>query len=239
MDHLLDPSALDPEAIERIERQSMRVLYQAAFDFGFDAFRIFEESSDDEKDIAEDITREMLDRLGGYAIAQRVFGNVDYRKARYVILPEISVRQALFIDSKAEKDQRSATLQLSQTSMTVIQARSGSLHQEVGKLPTVVTYGPTSFLVTTLFAHYAYEKEGGKNRLKRQTLACVPSGSLQEKYNPDCQHSIWLAGRNAPSLGEEFRFRLSFAKLERIAAWRVQRIDYDLDTEQILSTWQE
>ncbi|HUT55452.1 MAG TPA: SfiI family type II restriction endonuclease [bacterium] len=33
-----------------------------------------------------------------------------------------------------------------------------------------------------------------------------------------------MAGRNAPSRGEEFRVRLSFARLKRKADWRVQII---------------
>jgi len=59
-------------------------------------------------------------------VQQRVYGTVDYKKARYVILPEQTVRQALFIDSKAEKENRSATIQMSQTSMWVRQRRSGA-----------------------------------------------------------------------------------------------------------------
>ena len=112
MQHLRDPNNLTPEEIEAIEKQSLRSLYTAAFDFGFDAFDIFAQSSDDPKDIAEDITREMLDRLGGYQLQQRILGNVDYRKARYIILSEFSVRQALFVDSKAEKSSNSATMQM-------------------------------------------------------------------------------------------------------------------------------
>ena len=68
MSHLRDPNKLTPDEIEAIERQSLRCLYTAAFDFGFDAFDIFEQSSDDPKDIAEDITREILDKLGGYQV---------------------------------------------------------------------------------------------------------------------------------------------------------------------------
>jgi hypothetical protein len=45
---------------------------------------------------------------------------------------------------------------------------------------------------------------------------------LQDHYNPDAHDTIWLAGRDAPSLGEEFRVRLSFARLRQKASWRVQ-----------------
>lgn len=110
------PKQLRPDEIEAIERASLRSLWLAARDFSLDAWEYFRQSQDDPKDIAEDITREMLDRLGGFQIQQRIFGNVDYRKARYVIHPDLAVRQALFVDSKAEKSRNSATLQMSQTS---------------------------------------------------------------------------------------------------------------------------
>lgn len=102
-DHLRDPNSLTPLEIEDIEKQCLRLLFQATLDFGFDAYDIFRQSTDEVKDVAEDITREMLDRIGGYQIPQRIYGNIDYRKACYVILPNLMVRQALFVDSKAEK----------------------------------------------------------------------------------------------------------------------------------------
>jgi hypothetical protein len=55
-------------------------------------------------------------------------------------------------------------------------------------------------------------------------VAGVPNGFLQEKYNPDYEDTIWIAGRNAPTRGEEFRVRLSFSRLQRKASWRVQKI---------------
>ena len=36
--------------------------------------------------------------------------------------------------------------------------------------------------------------------------------------------SVWLAGRNAPTLGEDFRVRLSYERLREKASWRVQEI---------------
>lgn len=35
---------------------------------------------------------------------------------------------------------------------------------------------------------------------------------------------IWLAGRNAPTLGEDFRVRLSYERLMAKADWRVREI---------------
>lgn len=239
LSHLRDPGELTPDEIEAIERQSLRCIYIAAYDFGFDAFEIFAQSSDDPKDIAEDITREMLDRFGGYQVQQRILGNVDYRKARYVILSEFSVRQALFVDSKAEKNASSATMQMSQLSLAVRQIRSETEIEERGNLPVISVHGGQRFITTTLLAHYYYEDRGESHNLKRLTLAAVPNGVLQDRYNPDSRVTIWNIGRNAPSRGEEFSVRLSFSQLKMKATWRVQKIEYDSEERIVRSAWDE
>jgi hypothetical protein len=62
------------------------------------------------------------------------------------------------------------------------------------------------------------------NALDSITIAALPNGLLQEMYNPTTDDTIWLAGRNAPTLGEAFRVRLSFPRLKAKANWRVQSI---------------
>lgn len=238
-EHLRDPAELTDSEIEQIEKVSLRSLFQAVVDFGIDAYDYFEQSTDDEKDIAEDITREMLDRIGGYTIQQRVFGNVDYRRARYAVLPEFMVRQALFVDSKAERENRTATLQMSQTSMTIHQTRAGSVMAEAGKLKPVAEFNNVRFLSTTMLAHYHYAKSLDVNVLHSVTLAAIPNGRLQAKYNPDAAASIWLAGRNAPTRGEDFRVRLSFERLKSLASWRVQRILYERNVPRIIFDWSD
>jgi hypothetical protein len=86
-----------------------------------------------------------------------VYGNVDYKRARYIILPEEIIRQALFVDSKAEKEGRTA----------------------------------------------------------------------------------WLAGRNAPSLGEDFRVRLAFSELKKRSRWRVQHIEYEPQDQSVRGRWDD
>lgn len=56
------------------------------------------------------------------------------------------------------------------------------------------------------------------------TVAALPNGLLQDRYNPTPQDTIWLAGRNAPTKGEAFRVRLSFPRLRAKCYWRVQTI---------------
>jgi hypothetical protein len=221
-----DISKLDNHQIEAIEKLTLRWIFQAIMDFGPEAYEIFLKSPDEVKDVAEDITRELLDRLPGYNIQQRIFGTVDYKRARYIVLPDQMVRQALFIDSKAEKENRTATIQMSQTSMQVRQLRSGIVIDETGRLPAISIYNNQQFLTTTAFLHFRYEDVDNLHILQDVTAFCLPNGRLQAIYNPHAEGTIWLAGRNAPSLGEDFRVRVSFARLKAKANWRVQRIAY-------------
>ncbi len=177
--------------------------------------------------------------MRGYSIAQRIYGTVDYRAARYVILPDFMVRQAFLTDSKAEKEKRSGTLQLSQTSMRIRQTRAGAAVDEAGLLPQFSTYGGVCYLTTTLLAHYYYNDAAGYNDLKEITVAAIPNGRLQAKDNPDASTSFWMAGRNAPARGEGFRVRISFSQLRQFAKWRAQTIQYDTENNHVLYQWEE
>jgi len=124
---LLNPDELrqNLDRLEEIEKTSLRLVTQAIYDYRVAAQEIFREESDQVADIGEDITREALERLGMPRIDQRLFGKVDYKRACYLFHPEYALKQALFVDSKAEKvsGQGTATLQISQLSMVVKQVR--------------------------------------------------------------------------------------------------------------------
>lgn len=225
----LNPEELqrDLDCLEEIEKATLRLVVQAIYDYRETALEIFREEGDLVSDIGEDITREALDRLGMPRINQRLFGKVDYKRACYLFHPDYAIKQALFVDSKAEKvsGQSAATLQISQISMNVRQIRSGKELNIQGKLPKVITLRGSSYLTTTLFVKYNYDKEEtGVQTLKNVIVAVVPNGMLQDRYNPNPQDTIWIAGRDAPTLAEEFRVRLSFPRLEKKAPWRVQTI---------------
>lgn len=232
------PNDLTLDEIEKIEKLTLRWIFQAILDFGMEAHEVFLKSPDSVKDIAEDITRELLDRLPGYNVPQRIYGTVDYKKARYIILPDQTVRQALFIDSKAEKENRSATIQMSQTSMWVRQRRSDTEINEKGFLPEISEYGEKYYLTTTSLVHFKYEDTENIHHLKELTIAGIPNGLLQDRYNPSYDDNIWLAGRNAPTLGEDFRVRLSFSKLKAKASWRVQKIFYNETSGGCTAQWE-
>lgn len=144
-----------------------------------------------------------------------------------MFLPDFAIRQALFVDSKAEttSGQGTATLQITQLSMRVRQIRSGQEVDEPGRLPSTIKIGENTFLSTTVFVKYNYTEDRADNQkaLQSITVAALPSGLLQDRYNPTATNTIFIAGRNAPTLGEEFRTRLSFNLLKQKATWRVQR----------------
>ena len=226
---LLNPHDLihQPERLEEIERTSLRLVVQALYDYRFNAEQIFRIESDLVADIGEDITREAIDKMGLPRIDRQLFGKIDYKRACYLFHPDYAIKQALFVDSKAEKvsGQGTATLQISQISMTVRQIRSGRIVMEQGCLPFVATLDHEAYITTTIFVKYNYIAiADAPNRLNSITVAAVPNGMLQATYNPHENDTIFVAGRNAPTLGEEFRVRLSFARLKDKARWRVQMI---------------
>ncbi|MHB1935147.1 MAG: SfiI family type II restriction endonuclease [Acidobacteriaceae bacterium] len=240
----LNGVTLKLDDIEDIERLSLRASWQGLLDFGFDAWEVFRQSTDDPKDVAEDCTREMLDRFGGYGVVQRVYGNVDYRKARHIVLPDYAIRQALFVDSKAEKSNATATLQMSQLSMRVRHVRGGESLDMPGRLKCIETYDGVEYLSTTLLMHYCYSsavQDQGRDvppyRLGQVKLAAIPNGFLQDRYNPHEGTGFWRAGRNAPSLDEEFRVRISFEALSAQCRWRVQTAVYDEEQHRIIGQW--
>lgn len=131
------------------------------------------------------------------------------------------------MDSKAEKSsgQRTATLQTSQFSLTVRQIRADEAVAVSGSLPSILRLRDEEYITTTIFVKYNYtEATPQMNTLDSITVAALPNGLLQEMYNPNTDDTIWLAGRNAPTLGEAFRVRLSFPRLKIKANWRVQLI---------------
>lgn len=225
---LINPRTLiqNLDRLEEIEKISLRLVTQGIYDYRATAQEIFQEETDSIADIGEDVTREALERLGMPRIDQRLFGKIDYKRACYLFHPDYAIKQALFVDSKAEKvdGEGTATLQTSQFSMLVRQIRFGREIEVPGKLATVVDLKGESYLTTTIFVKYTYQQQDQVNLLKSITVAAVPNGMLQDKYNPNAQETIWIAGRNAPTLEEEFRVCLSFRRLQQIAAWRVQKI---------------
>ncbi len=215
-----------PDQMETLEQTSFSMVTQALKDYVSQAVSIFREEVDQPQDIAEDVTREAIELMGLPQIHMRLYGKVDIKKAMYVFLPE-AIPVALLLDAKAEKPDGSgtATIQMSQTSMRVKMLRQGRAINEAGKLPSFIQRDGRSLYVVTVFAKYIYDVVNSAHVLKRIIAACLPNGLLQNQYNPSENDTIWRVGRDAPTLGEDFRVRISFADLRSKAAWRVQDIE--------------
>ena len=213
------------EGMENLERTVMEMVVQALTDYRQQAETIFREETDLPQDIAEDVTREALEEMGVSGISERLYGKVDYKKAVYAFMP-VAHPVALMLDAKAEKPNgdRTATIQMSQTSMTVRMRRTGKVVEEIGRLEKTISRGGRDLYVVTVIAKYVYEELKAGRCLQHIIVACIPNGNLQDKYNPSAEDTIWLAGRNAPTLGEDFRVRLSYKKLRSKASWRVRKI---------------
>lgn len=95
----LDPHTLSAslDLLEQIEKASLRLVVQAIENFRSDIVTIFIQEQDMAQDIGEDLTREALDRVGTSVIPVRLFGKMDYKRARYIFLPDFALRQALFV----------------------------------------------------------------------------------------------------------------------------------------------
>ena len=106
--------------------------------------------------------------------------------------------------------------------MWVKQKRANKEINEKGFLPEISKYD---------------DDLNGLHHLREITIAAIPNGILQHKYNPNFEDGIWLAGRNAPTFGEDFRVRISFQKLMEKASWRVQKLYYIHEKNECVGTW--
>ena len=201
------------------------MVVQALKDYQQQAKTIFREEEDEPQDIAEDVVRESIEAMGMSGLRHRLYGKVDFKRAIYVFLPEAQP-VALMLDAKAEKPNgnRTATIQMSQTSMRVKMMRRERMVDEPGRLETEIVRGQTRHYVVTIIAKFVYEEQPRGHRLRHIIVACIPNGFLQSRYNPSAADTIWLAGRDAPTLGEDFRVRLSYRRLHDKAPWRVREL---------------
>jgi len=214
----------DRDIIE-VEMVCQRIVARAMRDYQARAADIFLNEAGDAKEVAEDVTREAMEALGVSRIDYRLYGKVDYKRAAFVFLPEGEHGVALMVDSKAEKDGDTVTIQLSQTSMDVRHMRGRQPTSAAGKLERRIRLNGKSLLTVTIFVKYVYAPATDQGLdLKEIIVACVPNGLLQARYNPSARDkNFWRAGRNAPSLGEEFRVRVNLKALARADPWRVVR----------------
>lgn len=246
-----DPSWLqnDLPALEAIEKETTRFVSEAMYLQLEDAAKEFKaagtssvafassvtplaQASDSDKKIGdkfdylgEDLTRAALDSIGFSRVpGARIFGAIDYKAARFHVNPDFVIDQALLVDSKVEKETWSnCRIQITQTSMRVRQVLRGEAIDIPGMIDPIWDTGDHSFLTTTIFVKYHYKTKPAPS-LGQITVVALPHAFLQDVYNPDADDTIFNTGPDAPTLGEKFRTRISFLKLEEKQAWRVQRM---------------
>lgn len=237
---LLDPRSFlsDLDALEALEKSTLRMLSYSMHNIltlAADEFEAIMRSGqggaptsqgqtmgDRANYLGEDLTRMALDAIGLSKVpGGRLFGAIDYKVAALSFLPGFAVEQALFVDSKAEKNSfNNCRVQVTQTSLEIRQIRAGRVLAVQGMVEKYWESAGHSYITTTNFVKYHYDDHG----LKQVTVACVPHGYLQDKYNPTAQDGIWNVGPDSPALGEKFRTRLNFKLLQNKASWRVQRM---------------
>ncbi|HEX9198567.1 MAG TPA: SfiI family type II restriction endonuclease [Acidobacteriaceae bacterium] len=205
----------------------MRLVVQALYDFRETAAEIFQNETDKAADKGEDATRDALDTLGVSKVPVRLFGKIDYKRARFIFHPEYALRQALFVDSKAEKQGLDIRLQIAQTSLRIWHDRSdgsGTIDEQ-GTLPRVLIANGQELLTTTIFVKYVYrDLQDSRHQLLQIKVAALPNGFLQNRYNPSPQIHLWKVGPNSPQNDEDFRARMSFSRLAMRCPWRQQII---------------
>jgi hypothetical protein len=227
----IDPKDLlnDPQSaviIENVEKASARMVCQAVLDFADVAKKQFSLAKDLAGTVGEDVTRDAMDSMGMSRIpTARLIGKIDYKRAAYYFDPSYSIRQALLVDSKAERGEvGNITIQIAQTSLRVRMILRGTPIDERGQVEQVLDVDG-NYLATTIFVKYAYEVlDTGDNRLNDIYVVSLPNGILQASYNSSAADTIWMVGRNAPTRGEDFRVRVSFTRLKAKKNWRVQKI---------------
>ena len=227
--------AADLDQLEELERSTMRFICQGVHQLLLIAEEQFTktemvqgdtEPSDLADYVGEDVTRMALDGIGTSRVPQgRLFGAIDYKVARFVFLPESTVRQALFVDSKAEKNAfNNARVQITQTSLEVRQRRQGINIAIPGRVEPVWSTDVYDYITTTAFVKYHYSQTGRDLLLRQVSVVMLPNGFLQDRYNASAQDDIWNVGPDSPAREEKFRTRVNFTKLEAKARWRVQRM---------------
>lgn len=233
------PENLTRTQVERVEKQTLRWIVQALLDYSDEVWVEFRDSPDDADGVAEDVTEESRNRLAGFTLERRrLYGTVDYRRARYSVHDDLVTRQALFVDSKAEKSASASRMQINQTSMRVLFARGdGTVVDVPGQLEKVTSLADGStYLTSTVLVHYHYTEKDGLRRLHGIKVAVVPNGLLETDYVVDAKNTIWRAGPDSPKRGEALRTRLSYDRLKAARPWGVQEISFSADGDPTF-TW--
>lgn len=181
--------------------------------------------------IGEDVTEMALDSEGIISENVPLSGRTDHKMVRTIPHPydlDRKYGQALMIDSKAEKEDGTSTIQRGQTSMDIKfqNTRKNKSYDERGNLPKVIDSPGGPLLPTTVLVKYKYNAKRIEDmNLEKIVVSCIPHGFLQERYNKSVHDGqIWRVGRDSPKHDENFRVRFRYDGLKQKANWRVREL---------------
>ena len=137
--------------MEHVEQTTFFMVLQALTDYVKTATILFREEVDQPQNIAKNVTREAMDAMGLPQLHERLYGKVNFKKAIYTFLPQAQP-VALMLDAQAEKQHgdRTATIQMSQTSLRVKMQRGGQVTDERGHLEPFIQRGDLTLYVVTV-----------------------------------------------------------------------------------------
>lgn len=237
---LQDYRQLSDDAIEAVEKQTLRTIVQAVQEYSREARQIFESTaapSDTEVIVlAEDLVQYALEVAECYPINQRFAGFIDYKRVRWLSTPFAMLPQALLVDAKASTENNRDTLQQSQLPMDAEFKSNDQVVRLAAGVPPhlpIVTGAATQPLLaitTSILIHFYYEDLSAKTApfrsLKSIFVLSLPHSRLKSRYNPDADTTFFGQGKHSPARGEAQRIRVYFSRLRSMCPWRLQELKF-------------
>ncbi len=246
----------DDDQLELIEKATLRTLVQALQEYSREGKSLFENTAAPSETevivLAEDIVQYALEVAECYPINRRFAGFIDYKRVRWFPTSFGLIPQALLVDAKASTENNRSSLQQSQLPMdadfaAVVGGGQKNIHLAAGfppHLQIAAMDNATLVAVTTsVLVHFHYRTLPGNGPRFRELLALyvilLPHQRLKTKYNPNPQTTFFGRGKDAPTLGENPRIRVYFARLREACPWRLQQLRYERADGYTVPAWQD
>jgi hypothetical protein len=244
---------IEDEAIELIEKQTLRTLVQAMQEYSKEAKAIFENTPATSKSevivLTEDLVQYAIEVAELYPINKRFAGFIDYKRVRWLPTSFGIFPQVLLVDAKASTENGRETLQQSQLPMDAEFLSNGAeVRLSAGVIPHLEletkSGNPLLAITTSAFIHFYYKNIPNATTppyrtLKSIYLLAIPHQRLKQLYNPSPEVGFWGQGKHSSSREEDPRIRVYFAKLRQLSAWRLQELHFTSDTGYTKPIWMD
>ncbi|MBA4064087.1 MAG: hypothetical protein C0501_10320 [Isosphaera sp.] len=249
-----DYRLLDLDQLERLEKQTLRMVVQAVQEYSREAKDIFEHTpAPSETEVivlAEDIVQYALEVAECYPINKRFAGFIDYKRVRWMPTPEGLLPQALLVDAKASTEHNRITLQQSQLPMDAeFATKSGTVGRLTAGVPPHLPIRAHSgadlvAVSTSAFILFHYSAVAGAAAPPYRTSSAIyliqlPHQRLKPRYNPDPGVTFFGQGKHSPARGEEPRIRVYLGRLRAMCPWRLQVLRYGGPGGYTVPTWRD